>query len=123
MKCCWTGNLAKSNVILKLARKGKEVSKAVTAVTAKEVAKAVAAVKAVALVLSNAVAAVKAVAAQTWKLTGTNWSTRLEAVSVKACRLVDSASSTTLGAWPRVDNHALHTTCSTCMQLKYALLY
>ena len=48
---------------------------------------------------------------QTWKLTGTNLSTKLEAVSAKWWTLAVSARSMTLGAWPSVDSQALHTTC------------
>ncbi len=48
---------------------------------------------------------------QTWKLTGTNLSTKLEAVSAKWWTLAVSARSMTLGAWPNVDSHALQTTC------------
>jgi len=54
---------------------------------------------------------------QTWKLTGTNLSTRLEAVSAKWWTLAVSARSMTLGACPKVDSHALHTTCDNQQKL------
>lgn len=59
---------------------------------------------------------------QTWKLTGTNLSTKLEAVSAKWWTLAVSARSMTLGAWPNVDSQALHTTCNNQERMHTSIL-